>query len=154
MSSKRAFQAAVVVGLLLGQSSPAAAAAEAGDYVGATTAPAAAPPVGGDYVGTSPVAIPAVVSEADSDYAGMGQAYAGIVAAAAGTAPTYAGIGSDYVAGAQAQGQGADGAEESVGRAQRASSSRLPVTSGDVAGLVGMGLLALGIVASLRRRTP
>ena len=132
MSIRSALGAAIVVGVVLGPAGPSSAAQ--GDYEGSTTPPAAA--------------------VTDSDYAGIGQTYAGIVATAAATAPTYAGTGSDYVTGAQVAPLRSDEGGTPLGRARPAGATRFPVTSGDVAGLVGVGLVALGVAGSLRRRTP
>ena len=132
MSIRSAVRAAIVAGAVLGSASPLSAAPS--DYVGNPTAPAV--PVTG------------------SDYAGIGQTYAGIVATAAGTAPAYAGAGSDYVTGARVTPLGTEEADATVRRARPVSTSRFPVTSGDLAGLIGLGLVALGVAGSLRRRTP
>ena len=148
MSIKRASAAVAAAGLVIGLASPLAAAP--GDYAGTVPAPPDVPAAGTEYVGTSPPATPVVIPvglpPAGSDYAGIGSDYAGI-------ALDHTRIASGHLRSGTQSAQPAAEVEGGVRRASPASSSSLPVTSGDLAGLTGMGLLALGVFGSLRRRT-
>ncbi len=144
MSIKRASAAVAAAGFVVGLASPLAAAP--GDYAGTAPAPPDVPAVGTEFVGTSPPATPVALPPTGSDYAGIGSDYAGI-------ALDHTRIASDHVGTGTQSAQPTDEVDGGVRRARPAASSGLPVTSGDLAGLTGMGLLALGVFGSLRRRT-
>ncbi len=148
MHGKRAGAAVVAAGLVVGLASPLAAAP--GDYAGTVPVSPDVPAAGAEYVGTSPPAtppaLPVVLPPAGSDYAGIVSDYAGIALDHTRIASGHAGTGTSA-------GRPAAEDEGSVRRGRPAASSSLPVTSGDLAGLTGMGLLALGVFGSLRRRT-